>query len=76
MNGKMLDFILIAVVAVVFLGFAIFHPGVGNAIVAWLGLVGLGYYNTVVRHDPALVDRLGRLERPVDHSTTLRAWWR
>ncbi|MEV6098292.1 hypothetical protein [Nocardia sp. NPDC051981] len=76
MNGKMLDFVLIAVVAVVFLAYAIFAPGLGTAVVAWLGLTGLGYYNSFVRHDPALVDRVGGGARPVDHSTTLRSAWR
>jgi hypothetical protein len=51
-NGKVLDAALIATFAVVFLGFAIFKPGLGNLLVAWFGLVGLGYYNSFVRHDP------------------------
>jgi len=77
-NGRLLDFALVAAVAVVFFGFAIFHPGMANAVVAWLGLVGLGYYNAFVRHDPRLVDSISRegQGQPVDHSTTLRAAWR
>ncbi|WP_153809017.1 hypothetical protein [Nocardia sp. SYP-A9097] len=45
-------------------------------VVAWLGLTGLGYYDTFVRHDPALVDGIGRVGRRIDHSTTRRAGWR
>ena len=40
MKGKVLDAALIAVFLIVFFGFAIFHPGVGNLIVALVGLVG------------------------------------
>jgi len=73
MKGKVLDAALIAVFLIVFFGFAIFHPGVGNLIVALVGLVGLGYYNSFVRHDPSR-DAGG----PSDHTryrNTLRAPW-
>lgn len=53
MNGKLLDATLMATLAVVFLAFAIFKPGLGNLIVAWCGLIGLGYYNSLIRHNPA-----------------------
>jgi hypothetical protein len=52
MNGKVLDAALIGTLVVAFLAFAIFKPGVGNLLVAWVGLVSLGYYNSLVRHDP------------------------
>jgi hypothetical protein len=51
-NGKSIDAILMGSLAVVFFGFAIFHPGIANLIVAWFGLVGLGWYNSLIRHDP------------------------
>ncbi|MGW4770750.1 hypothetical protein ACWEO2_22250 [Nocardia sp. NPDC004278] len=76
MNGKVLDVVLIVVLAVVFFGFAIFHPGLGNAVVAWVGLVGLGYYNSFVRHDPALERETPDPGRPLDHHQTLRPGWR
>jgi hypothetical protein len=49
MNGKILDAAAILLVAVLFLGFAIFAPGIGNLLVAILGVLGLGYYNSFVR---------------------------
>jgi hypothetical protein len=50
MNGKVLDIVLFVILGLVFLGFAIFQPGIGNLAVALLGALGLGYYNSFVRH--------------------------
>jgi hypothetical protein len=73
MNGKVLDAALIAVFLIVFFGFAIFHPGLGNAIVAWVGLVGLGYYNSFVRHAPSR--DAGEPSDQTRYRNTLRAPW-
>jgi hypothetical protein len=50
MNGKILDIALIVSAALVFLAFAVFQPGIGNLLVALISLIGLGYYNSFVRH--------------------------
>ncbi|MCU1640189.1 MAG: hypothetical protein JWN03_464 [Nocardia sp.] len=76
MNGKILDCAVVAAVVVTFFAFAIFHPGVGNLLVGWLGAVALGYYSVYVRHDPELVNATRGGERALDHSTTLRPAWR
>jgi hypothetical protein len=52
MNGKLIDTILVAIVVITFFGFAAFHAGIANLIVAYFGAVGLGYYNSLIRHDP------------------------
>jgi hypothetical protein len=76
MNGKVLDVALIAAVAVAFFASAIFAPGVGTAMIAVVGGIALGYYNSYVRHDPTK-DRAGlRGEPRVDPRDTLRAAWR
>jgi hypothetical protein len=76
MNGKVLDVALIAAVAIAFLASAIFDPGVGTAMIALVGMLALGYYNSYVRHDPTK-DREGlRGKPPVDPHDTLRAAWR
>jgi hypothetical protein len=76
MNGKVLDVALIAAVVVAFFASAIFDPGVGTAMIALVGMLALGYYNSYVRHDPT-GDREGlRGEPPVDPHDTLRAAWR
>lgn len=51
-NGKVLDAALMVALAAGFLVFAIFDPGLGNMLVAVFGLLGLGYYNSLIRHDP------------------------
>lgn len=76
MNGKMLDFTVVAAVVIVFFGFAIFQTGIANLLVAWFGFVGLGYYNAYVRHDRRLVDAAGGGGRAIDHRATLRPAWR
>lgn len=52
MNGKTIDAILVGIVVVMFFGFAVFHPGVANLLIAYFGAVSLGYYNSLIRHDP------------------------
>jgi hypothetical protein len=52
MNGKVLDVTLLVIWATVFLAVAMISPGLLNALVAWGGAVALGWYNTLVRHDP------------------------
>lgn len=51
MSGKLIDTILVAIVLITFFGFAAFHAGIANLIVAYFGAVGLGYYNSLIRHD-------------------------
>jgi hypothetical protein len=76
MNGKVLDVALIAAVAIAFFASANFDPGVGTAMIALVGMLALGYYNSYVRHDPTK-DREGlRGKAPVDPHDTLRAAWR
>ena len=76
MNGKVLDVALVAAVVIAFFASAIFDPGVGTAMIALVGVLALGYYNSYVRHDPT-EDREGlRGEPPVDPHDTLRAAWR
>ncbi|MFJ4657044.1 hypothetical protein ACIP5Y_37755 [Nocardia sp. NPDC088792] len=76
MNGKLLDCAVVAAVVVAFFAFAIFHSGIANLLVAWFGLVALGYYNVYVRHDPDAVNATKTGGRLVNHDTTLRAAWR
>ncbi|PSK30753.1 hypothetical protein [Nocardia seriolae] len=76
MNGRILDVAAVGAVVIAFLAFAMFHSGVANLLVAWFGLVALGYYNVFVRHDRTLVDAAHGSARPVDHSATLRPAWR
>jgi hypothetical protein len=75
MSGKVLDRVLIAVWAVVFLCVATLAPGVGVALVAWGGIAVLGYYNSYIRHDRR-VDRGPVLGRPMNHRDSLRTAWR
>jgi hypothetical protein len=70
MNGKVLDVALVAVVAIAFLASVIFFPGVGTLMIALVGVLALGYYNSYVRHDPA------EDKPPVDPHDSLRAAWR
>ena len=76
MNGKVLDVALIAAVAIAFIAFAIFDPGVGTAIIALVGMLALGYYNSYVRHDPTKGREGLRGNPPADPHDTLRAAWR
>jgi hypothetical protein len=76
MNGKVLDVALIAAVAIAFLASAIFDPGVGTAMIALVGMLALGYYNSYVRHDPTKGREGLTGEPPVDPHDTLRAAWR
>jgi len=32
--------------------FAMAKPGLANGLIFWFGLIGLGYYNSLVRHNP------------------------
>ena len=52
MSGKVLDVVLVAGWLAAFIVVAMVHPGLVNGIIAWVGLVLLGWYNTLVRHDP------------------------
>jgi hypothetical protein len=52
MSGKLLDAALVTVWLAVFIVVAMVHPGLANGIIAWLGAVLLGWYNSLVRHDP------------------------
>ncbi|MEU7875880.1 hypothetical protein [Dactylosporangium sp. NPDC049140] len=50
--GRILDAVLIAVWLTAFIVVAMVHPGVANAIIAVVGALLLGWYNTLIRHDP------------------------
>jgi hypothetical protein len=76
MNGKVLDVALIAAVAIAFFASAIFDPGVGTAMIALVGMIALGYYNSYVRHDPRGESRRGPRGEPPDPHNSLRAAWR
>jgi hypothetical protein len=52
MFGKLLDAVLVAVWLIVFLVVAMVHPGLANGVVALVGAMLLGWYNSAVRHDP------------------------
>ncbi|MFI6600275.1 hypothetical protein ACIBHX_28860 [Nonomuraea sp. NPDC050536] len=52
MTGKALDLLLLAAFAVIFLAVSFTVPGLANLIVFWLGLVGLLWYDGLVRHEP------------------------
>jgi hypothetical protein len=52
MQGRILDAGLLTVWLATFLIIAMVHPGLATAIVAWVGAVLLGWYNTLVRHNP------------------------
>lgn len=76
MKGKVLDWTLIVAVAAVFFVVAAVHPGVWNLVVAWVGVMGLGYYNSFVRHDPSRGrGEVGR-QAPAPPHETLRPAWR
>jgi hypothetical protein len=51
-NGKLLDAGLVIVWLGTFLIVAMAYPGLANLLIAWLGAVGLGWYNVLIRHDP------------------------
>ena len=77
MNGKIFGVALVAAVVIAFLVPAIFFPGVGIAmLIALVGVVALGYYNSYVRHDPTKGREGLRGKPPVDPHDTLRAAWR
>ncbi|RDI60506.1 hypothetical protein DFR76_115136 [Nocardia pseudobrasiliensis] len=77
MKGKVLDAVLVVGFAIAFFTVAIVHPGLGNALIAWGGLVVLGYYNSFVRHDRGLERaQLSVPGRPIDVRDTLRGAWR
>jgi hypothetical protein len=52
MSGRTLDATLVVVWLAAFLVVAMVHPGLANAVIAWVGAVLLGWYNSRVRHDP------------------------
>jgi hypothetical protein len=52
MRGRLLDVGLLAVWLATFIIVAMVHPDLANAIVAWVGAMLLGWYNTLVRHNP------------------------
>ncbi len=52
MSGRLLDAVLVTVWLVAFLVVAMVHPGLANGVIAWVGAILLGYYNSLVRHDP------------------------
>jgi hypothetical protein len=52
MSGKLLDAVLVTGWLIVFLVVAMVHPGLANGVIAWVGALLLGWYNSVVRHDP------------------------
>lgn len=52
MNGKRLDVTLLLSFYVIFFAVAMIHPGVTNLVIALVGGLLLGYYNSLVRHDP------------------------
>jgi hypothetical protein len=62
-NGKVLDVALLAAVVIAFFASATFDPGVGTAMIALVGVLALGYYNSYVRHDPT-EDREGLRGEP------------
>lgn len=76
--GKVIDVVVVLVAVAVFLLVAIVVGGPVTAIVAVFGLTGLGYYNSYIRHDPALVARQAETShgRKVDCAQTLRPAWR
>jgi hypothetical protein len=76
MNGKVLDVALVAAVAIAFLASANFNPGVGTLMIAFGGMLALGYYNSYVRHDRTKGREGLSGEPPVDPHDTLRAAWR
>ncbi|MFI5784028.1 hypothetical protein [Nocardia sp. NPDC051570] len=77
MRGKVFDVVLVTAWAVAFFIVAMVHPGIWNAVIAWGGLVVLGYYNSFVRHDRRLeFAKLDTPGRPRDISATLRPAWR
>jgi hypothetical protein len=52
MNGKLIDAALLLVWLGAFLIVAMAHPGLANLLIAWLGAIALGWYNSVIRRDP------------------------
>ena len=52
MSGRLLDATLVTVWLAAFIVVAMVHPGLANGVIAWLGALLLGYYNSLVRHDP------------------------
>jgi hypothetical protein len=52
MSGRRLDVVLVTVWLAAFFVVAMAHPGVANLIIALGGALLLGWYNTLVRHDP------------------------
>jgi hypothetical protein len=65
MNGKLLDAGLVVAWLGAFLIVAMAHPGLANFLIAWLGAVALGWYNSVVRHDPRTDALRGPWQRQV-----------
>jgi hypothetical protein len=53
MNGRLIDVGLITAWLTAFFVVAIVHPGLANMLIALLGGLLLGWYNTLIRHDPA-----------------------
>jgi hypothetical protein len=76
LNGRVLDRVLVAAVAIVFLVFAMAQPGLANLITGWVGVMALGYYNSYVRHRRGLDPAGLSADQPVDPHDTLRAAWR
>jgi hypothetical protein len=51
MKGLAFDAGLVVALLVAFFVVAGVHPGLANGLIAVLGLIGLGWYDAVVRHD-------------------------
>jgi hypothetical protein len=60
MNGKLIDVVLLVAWGAIFFAVAVIHPGIANFLIALIGALVMGAYNTFVRHDP----RTDALRRP------------
>lgn len=52
MSGRLRDATFVSAWLVAFVVVAMVHPGLANAVIAWMGAMSLGYYNSLVRHNP------------------------